>query len=474
MTLTSVRRVSLAVLSAAVFLSAAWAQSDPLPIDPEGGEGPPAVSAQEKEVQDALEEFKKGNFDEAEKLLEAAVEKYPKLPPAQVIMATWFFAARQANAGRAYLERAVMEAPDDPQAYLVFGELALRERRVTDAGVLYEKGDEILATFDGDAERKKGLEQNVQRGLALVAMAREQWDAAQQHLEKWLELSPGNGTALVNLGKVLFQKDLVDDALARFKAAVSENPKALTPEAQIAVLFEQKGDHQKSEEWMIKALTSDPKNPLTRRIAAQWALSLGRLAEARDQCDYAIKLDAGSLDAKLLRGVIALHEKDFVEAEKQFNAVVDEQPGSFAATNNLALALIEQDSVTKQRKAVDLAEDNVREYGRRSGAADEAYSTYGWVLYKIGELDKAIQALNRSLQLNNNPSPDTLYYLSQAAYDKAEVETDSDRQKTLYEQSKKLVDKALEVTRPFSMKKETEALLKKLKAKVPEEPAPKE
>ena len=48
---------------------------------------------------------------------------------------------------------------------------------------------------------------------------------------------------------------------------------------------EQKPDRKKAEEWMIKALTVDPKNPLTRLAAAQWALNAERLDEARDQCD---------------------------------------------------------------------------------------------------------------------------------------------------------------------------------------------
>jgi len=386
-----------------------------------------------------------------------------------VIMATWFFQARQANAGHAYLERAVLEAPDDPQAYLLFADLALQGRRVTDACVLYEKGEALLAKFDGDAERKKGMEQKVELGLAQVAIARKQWDVAQQHLEKLLELSPGNAGALVGLGNVLFQKGKVDDALARLKAAAAGNAKALTPEAQIAVWFEQKDDHKKSEEWMIKALTADPKNPLTRRVAAQWALNSDRLDEARDQCDYAIKLDGNSLEAKQLRGIIALFQKDFLEAEKQFTAVVNVQPASFAATNNLALALIEQDDVPKQRKAKDLAEDNVREYNRSA----EAYSTYGWILYKGGDVTRAIQALSQSLQLDNTPSPDTLYYMAQALYERAEEDLDAERQQKLYQQSKQLNDKALESTRPFSMKKEALELQKKLKTKVKEEPAPK-
>jgi tetratricopeptide (TPR) repeat protein len=463
MTLTTVRRVTLAVLSAAVFLSAAWAQSDPLPIDPDAGEGTAAASAQEKELQDALEEFKKGNFDETLKMLEAAVEKYPRLPPAQVIMATWFFQARRPDLGRAALERAVLDTPDDPEPYLLFADLGLQDRqgrRVTAACVLYEKGAELLAKFNGDAERKKLMEQHVERGLSSVAAARQQWDVAQQHLEKWLELSPGNARALVALASVLFQQDLIDESLARLKAAAEANENSLTPEAQIALWYEQKGDSKKAEEWMIKALTTDTKNPRTRLAAAQWALNAGRIEEARDQCDYAIKLEA-TLAAKQLRGIIALFEKDFREAEKQFEAVVDEQPSSFAATNNLALALIEQDEVRKQRRALDLAADNARQYNRSA----EAFSTYGWILYKLGQIDQAIQALQQSFRLDNTPSPDTMYYMAQALYDKEQ-----------YEQAKQLVDKALESKRPFSMKKETEELVKELKdkVKVKEEPATKE
>ena len=59
---------------------------------------------------------------------------------------------------------------------------------------------------------------------------------------------------------------------------------------------------------------------------------------------------------------------------------VMKKPGHFGATNNLALAMCEQgDDVNEQ--ALNYAELNVK----TNNNSPDAASTYGWVLYRMGE-----------------------------------------------------------------------------------------
>ena len=112
----------------------------------------------------------------------------------------------------------------------------------------------------------------------------------------------------------------------------------------------------------------------------QWALETEQLPEAEKQATAALQIDPKSLDAKILCGVIALFKKDFAGAERYFEAAHLQSPRNFAATNNLALVLIEQKDEAKKRRALEYAQNNVQQNPKSA----EAASTYGWVLYKTG------------------------------------------------------------------------------------------
>ncbi len=79
------------------------------------------------EVQEAIERFKKQDFNGALELLKKAAAANADLPPAQVVMAQLFSQANQGNAVRVSLEKAVVEAPADPEAYVIIGDIAMAQ-----------------------------------------------------------------------------------------------------------------------------------------------------------------------------------------------------------------------------------------------------------------------------------------------------------------------------------------------------------
>jgi tetratricopeptide (TPR) repeat protein len=131
------------------------------------------------------------------------------------------------------------------------------------------------------------------------------------------------------------------------------------------------------------------------------------LAESRDHADKALKISPESIEANLMRGVVALFEKDYASAEKYCQAVLGKLPDNFAANNNSALALCEQDDATKKKRAVDVAEANMRRYPEDM----EAMATYGRALYRSGDIKKAEEVLRPVLD-QWEINCDHLYYLA--------------------------------------------------------------
>ena len=110
------------------------------------------------------------------------------------------------------------------------------------------------------------------------------------------------------------------------------------------------------------------------------------------------------------------------------------------------MALIEQDDRGKQRRALEYAETNIKQFPD----LPDATSTYGWVLYKMGRVTDAKKVLLKTAA-SGNFSADTAYYI-------ARVSADTGRP----DDARRLLESALKTTRPFPMRPEAEALLKKL------------
>jgi tetratricopeptide (TPR) repeat protein len=345
------------------------------------------------------------------------------------------------------LEQAVVDAPNDPEPYLIKGDLAFRDHRLTEARMLYQKAEELIANFSSSAKRKDLMQPRILSGLSSIDEAQENWGAVQKRLETWLGLDPKNAAALQRVARAMFQQKNVDGALQKLKEAAKVDAEVLTPEAMLGKFYEDAGDRANAKKWMDAALVAAPKDLKTHLIVGQWALETEQLKEAELQAAAALQLDPKSLEAKILRGVIALFQKDYAAAERYFEQAHLQAPRNFAATNNLALVLADQKDETKKKKALEYAQNNVQQNPRLA----EAASTYGWVLYKLGRLDDAEKAFQAAVS-GGSVAPDTAYYIACLSYDRGREA-----------QAKQWLDIALKSTGPFAMRQEAKALLEKLK-----------
>ncbi len=409
----------------------------------------PAAGPKIQEVEDAVALFNQRDFDGARALLETAAKKHTDLPPAPVMMAQLFARANVAAGVRHWLERAVTDVPNDPEAYAILGNFALSEGRVTEAHLLFTKASTLLSGFQGSTKRKDALLPRVNAGLATVAEFRQDWAAAQGHLEAWLAVDPKNAHAMQRLARAMFQQRDAVKALDYLRKAKVADSSVLTPEAQLALFYEDYGDHDNAVKWMQEALKMAPDDVPTHLAVARWALLTGDLDKAKEQSAVALQQDPQSLDAKIMRGIVALFQKDYKAAEMYFEGAHLQSPGNFAASNNLAIALAEQSDPAKQQRALEYAAANVRQNANNENTR-EALSTYGWALYKLGQLDEADRVLGQVARTGLF-DPDTAYYIARVAADKGRTE-----------EAKRLLAAALKSKRPFSQEEEAKALLERL------------
>jgi tetratricopeptide (TPR) repeat protein len=348
-------------------------------------------------------------------LLAAAGKKLPALFPPRVILAKLFVLNNQAAEARAALEQAAAEYPEHPENYLLFGQLALREGRTTDAAVHFDKA---AALADGDkwgADVKQRLRGEALLGLTSVAERRKDLKAAEAALAACLKLDPKNAKARERLGMNLFRQGQRDRAREELQQACKDDPKLDAAAVTMGRLYNEAGDLKEAEKWL--ELAAGEGGQRAHLVYADWLLARARPQEAKKQAEAAAKADPDSADVQFLRGLIAWHLHDFDEAEKIFIALHVASPGNFAASNNLALALAEQADAAKRRRGLELAQVNAR-LEPNSG---EALSTLGRACYRNGRLEEAEQALRASIA-TGSASSDTAYYLARVLSERGRVE----------------------------------------------------
>lgn len=371
------------------------------------------------DVTSAINRFSQRDYDGARVVLERIHAEDPKVPPPGVMMATLWLASNQGAAARRDLEMTVRDFPEDPEAYLVLADLDFQERRVTEAALLFERGTDLTAKFDGNAKRKRDFEIRCNAGMAAVHEAREQWGEALGLVERWIEIDPDSSSARQRLGNILFYLDRPDDSLTAFREAKKLDSQLRQPELMLASLYDQRKQFDKARSLVESAVKGASDDAQVRVSAASWYLLQGDVAAARENAEAAIGIDPKSLDAKLLNGTIARVVRDFPAATKFFEDAHSQSPRNFNASDSLALVLAESDSPDDVQRALELAETNLAMVKDNPQMQLTAATTLAWVSYKLGRVEEAEKILSQVAQ-NNAVTADAGYYIARILADKGE------------------------------------------------------
>ncbi len=403
------------------------------------------------EVTGAINRFRDRDIDGCRAILERVKSNNVKMPPPGVMMAMLWLSVNQLPPARTELEDTVVKFPKDPEPYLMMGDLAFQDRRVTDADVLFAKAKQLTADYTENARRKRDFDIRYNAGSAAVAEARKQWETAQTHLTEWLTLDPDNASAHQRMGIVLFQLADPKKALEQFSEAKKLDPKAVQPELAMARLYDDAKKKDIAKKLIEAAIVAAPKDPAVLLAAAQWYLGQNDLDRAKAIADDSIKLDGKSLEGKVVRGAIARVSRDYVTAEKFFNEAHVQSPGNFPASNSLALVLIESESKEMQQRALEMAEANAAMHGEKSSQQVNALTTLAWVYYKLGRREDAEKILSQITQ-NNALTTDGAYYVAKLLSDRGEKD-----------RAKKILEEVLANEPMFATRPDATDLLSKLK-----------
>lgn len=341
------------------------------------------------EIEQAIVRFRNNDAEGTLDFLKKAKEKYPKLPPVYVILAKLQVMAQNTQGAYNLLELQVAEDPIDPEAYLLLADQAFASNRTAEAEALFEKAAPLVEKYTGNEKRKRDMQIRVLAGKAAVHERRAKWDQALALLKEWVGIDPDNAMSHARLGVTLFRLDKAKEAYDEFTKARKLNKDMPNAYASLGQLFTQTNDIENARKSFERAYKEDKADPNTVRTYAEWLLQQNELDKAQTIAGELRKLTPDSPLAVLLDGVVALMKNENDRAEEAFLKVLNLDPSNARANDLLALMLIESADKNDQNRALSYAENNVSRYPRNS----QANITKGYVLYKLGKMNEANEAL---------------------------------------------------------------------------------
>ena len=402
------------------------------------------------EIDSAIQRFRNGDVQGATEYLKQAKEKYPKLPPTDVTMSKLQLTARNYNAVRLLLERAVVEHPDDPEAYLLLADQAFMGGRTTEAQALFEMTDPLVQKFDENQRRKKNFVIRVIAGRSAVAERRQQWDKAQELLNKWIEADPGSTAAHQRLGVTLFRLKKSRESRDEFTKARELNPNVAHPFVILGQLFSQDNDNVNAKKAYDRAYQEDKSDAKVAQAYAEWLIQQGELDQAQAVATSLQEQSPDSIVALLLNGIVAQMQGNAERAEQSLTKILSIDPSNSMARNILALLLIESDDDADRERALRHAQMNAERFEK----SVPANITLGWVFYKLNRSAEAQASLQKGAQSGKLESD--------SAYLVAKILSGQEGQK---ENSIRTLEQVLKQKKGlFLFRRDAEKLLAELKA----------
>ena len=352
-------------------------------------------------MESAVESFRQGKVQDALQSLVAAEQENSQLPPAKVMLARMFFATGNGPQAKLVMEEAAVASPDNPDVFLLFAAIAMAEGRISDALLNFERSKH-LADAAGTGDK---LATEATLGIASVFELRGQWDQADTHLRAAIKSGADDPAVLVRLARTHFALKNYENTEKLLRRAFEQDPSAEPAEIVLGQWFHVDGQPDAAERWLRLALEKYPSDQRVLMAATLWAIESDRYDQAKTFVERLTSLAADDPNIVRMQGIVARFGGDYTTAENAFQQLATENPGDFAAANQLALVLLEHDQPEKQRRAVQLAQSNYRQYPQ----SVDARATLGWAYFRQGLLDDA-EAAFRPIVPPERLGGDSAYY----------------------------------------------------------------
>ena len=173
----------------------------------------------------------------------------------------------------------------------------------------------------------------------------QQFDQAEAHTRKALEIWPNMNAAERLLGVVYTQRGQFDQAIAILERALESDPFSAETLNNLATAYMQKGLFEKAEELLQTSLQLQPNYHVAQLNLGLLHLAAGRYESSIEYFENAIDQLPGNINARNNMAVALIRLKRLEEARKQLQLLIHIQPAMPAAYFNTAITYVMENDV---------------------------------------------------------------------------------------------------------------------------------
>jgi tetratricopeptide (TPR) repeat protein len=222
------------------------------------------IGANASLLQQAVEQYRRGNASEAERLCRAVLAENYGQASALHLLGLSLFRQQKLPAAIEAIQKAIALAPTNADFHGDLGRLLAHAKDVP--GSIREFSQAlILKPNHAEAHSNFGV---ALRDLGRLRDAEEQFRIA-------IKLDPGNWRFHCNLGGALREQNRLDESEAASRQAVALNPKASAALCNLATVLQDRLKYVQAKELFEQALAIDPANPDTHRNYHLLQLQMG-------------------------------------------------------------------------------------------------------------------------------------------------------------------------------------------------------
>ena len=358
------------------------------------------------------------DIESAKALIEAVSEKYRRDPKAQYALAVALFGLKQFDAVEEALRKTIAIKKDDVRVWLLLSRvldtldrpdaakdalvqglthvpdsrllrLAHAERLV--AAELYEEAYDVyheVLLIDADNEA-------VIQALGGIAFELERWQEAREYWKRVLKMHGKQNRARYFLGEIERRNGNTEKAIEYFSRVNG----LLRGDARIQMAFMQmeEGDIEQARETLSHQRLLSPSHAVTFYGAeAEMLDEAGLPQESMEVYDTAIKEYPDSIELLYSRGMQAIKLDRLDLMERDMRTILELDPDNGEAMNALGYTLA--DETDRFAEAFELITRALELMPDSAAVLD----SMGWVLYRLGKLDEALDYLRQAMAKNDD------------------------------------------------------------------------
>lgn len=385
-------------------------------------------------------QFVAGNPALAENLVTGVIQRKPDLGQAYLSLANLYLMQNKPEAALVTLRLGKVSAPDNNSIDYAEVDLLISLKRYKEA----EKALTALAEDNKEAE-------NAYFALATVYGLTKEHKKAAAAYEKILALNPERHQAAEGRIRALIAGKQEKAALAFAEKRATARPKDPASAYMLGEAALAARDLPKAEKAFMKAHNLKPEWDRPLMTMSQIYAATKRMDKAIELCRKAMVKVPEAPGPGMILAMLHEQKGDLRSAEDVYRGVLSKHPELLAAANNLAFIITRRDATPER-----LAEAEELAQKAASSGQPQTLDTLGWIQHLRGNSVEAEKNLRAALE-GDKDNQFMAYHLA------AILAAQKDPAKIA--EARKLLGPLTGKSSKFALKKEAEALLKKLPAK---------